>query len=134
MTTVSPIVKSVRAANHPYVLDCRMPSTTKNRPSADRIAPSRSNCGAASVRGGSVIRSAMTMIVATISTCRMKEARQLMALVTRPPISGPAAAPRPAAPLTMPKYLARDRRVGEGDRDQDVDRRDHQRGADALEQ
>ena len=37
----------------------------------------------------------------------MNEARQLIALVTRPPISGPAAAPSPAAPLTMPKYFAR---------------------------
>ena len=25
MITVSPIVKSLRDANHPYVLDCRMP-------------------------------------------------------------------------------------------------------------
>ena len=37
----------------------------------------------------------------------MNDARQLIALVTRPPMRGPAAAPSPAAPLTMPKYLAR---------------------------
>ena len=37
----------------------------------------------------------------------MNEARQPNVLVTRPPISGPAAAPRPAAPLTSPKYWAR---------------------------
>ena len=47
------------------------------------------------------------MIAATTATCRRNEARQLMALVITPPISGPAAAPSPAAPLTMPKYLAR---------------------------
>ena len=35
-----------------------------------------------------------------------------MALVIRPPISGPAAAPSPAAPLTMPKYFARSRVEG----------------------
>ncbi len=32
----------------------------------------------------------------------------LIALVTSPPISGPAAAPSPPAPLITPKYLARD--------------------------
>jgi hypothetical protein len=46
-------------------------------------------------------------MAATTSTCRMNEARQLIALVTRPPMSGPAAAPSPAAPLTAPKFLAR---------------------------
>ena len=50
----------------------------------------------------------MTRIQATISTCSPNEARQLTAVVTTPPISGPAAAPRPPAPLTTPKYLARD--------------------------
>ncbi len=47
------------------------------------------------------------MIQATTSTCSPNEARQLIALVTTPPINGPAAAPRPPAPLTTPKYLAR---------------------------
>ena len=47
------------------------------------------------------------MITATITTCRMNDARQLMKLVTSPPIRGLAAAPIPAAPLTTPKYLAR---------------------------
>jgi len=31
-----------------------------------------------------------------------------MKVVMRPPMSGPAAAPRPAAALTSPKYFARD--------------------------
>jgi hypothetical protein len=48
------------------------------------------------------------MIQATTRTCSPNEARQLIALVTTPPISGPAAAPSPHAPLTTPKYLARD--------------------------
>jgi hypothetical protein len=48
------------------------------------------------------------MIQATTRTCSPNEARQLIALVTTPPISGPAAAPRPPAPLTTPKYRARD--------------------------
>jgi hypothetical protein len=37
----------------------------------------------------------------------MNEARQLIAVVTRPPISGPAAAPIPAAALITPNALAR---------------------------
>ena len=57
---------------------------------------------------GSVILRASQMIQTTMRTCRPNEARQLMALVTSPPMSGPAAAPRPPAPLTTPKYRARD--------------------------
>ena len=60
------------------------------------------------VRAGSVILRARKAIQATTRTWRANDARQLMALVTRPPISGPAAAPRPPAPLTTPKYRARD--------------------------
>ena len=44
------------------------------------------------------------MIQATTRTCSPNEARQLIALVTTPPISGPAAAPSPPTP----KYRARD--------------------------
>ncbi len=111
MTTVPAMLKSVRAAVQPYVELCRTPSTTKNRPAAERIAPTRSNRGAAP-RGGSTILRAITMMRATTRTCSTKEARQLMALVIMPPMSGPAAAPSPAAPLTMPKYLARSRVEG----------------------
>ncbi len=42
------------------------------------------------------------------STCARNEARQLNALVMRPPMSGPAAAPTPAAALMTPKYRARE--------------------------
>ena len=55
-----------------------------------------------------MILRASQMIQATTRTCRPNEARQLIALVTSPPISGPAAAPSPPAPLITPKYLARD--------------------------
>ena len=40
----------------------------------------------------------------------MKEARQLIAVVMTPPISGPAAAPIPPAALMMPNDLAREGR------------------------
>ena len=48
------------------------------------------------------------MMPSTTRTCAMNDARQLIALVIRPPINGPAAAPSPAAALTMPNALARD--------------------------
>jgi len=38
----------------------------------------------------------------------MNAARQLIAEVMRPPISGPAAAPIPPSPLITPNALARD--------------------------
>ena len=110
--TVPPILKSSRETNHPYVLDRRIPSTTKNRPAADRIAPSRSNGGLAPWMPGSAIRGLRRMIAATTSTCSRNDHRQPAELVMTPPISGPAAAPSPAAPLMMPKFLARDRTSG----------------------
>ena len=83
--------------------DCSRPSTTKNSPAADRTAPVRSKRGLGPGLAGSLILRASKMIQATTRTCRPNEARQLIALVTRPPISGPAAAPSPPAPLTTPK-------------------------------
>ena len=38
----------------------------------------------------------------------MNAARQLIAVVMTPPISGPAAAPMPPSPLITPKAQARD--------------------------
>ena len=39
---------------------------------------------------------------------KTKAARQLMAVVIRPPISGPVAAPMPPMPLISPNACARD--------------------------
>ena len=39
---------------------------------------------------------------------KMNAALQLIPVVMRPPISGPAAAPRPPSPLITPKARARD--------------------------
>ena len=47
-------------------------------------------------------------MIPTIRAWKMNAARQLMPEVMRPPISGPAAAPRPAIPLITPNALARD--------------------------
>ena len=107
MTTVLPMVKFWLAVNQPYVPDCRMPSTTKTSPAAERIVPTISNFGLAPCTPGSWMLRLSTMIKATIRTCKMKEARQLIAVVMTPPMSGPAAAPIPAAALMTPKALAR---------------------------
>ena len=48
------------------------------------------------------------MITATTAACRPNDARQLIVVVIRPPISGPAAAPIPAIPLITPNARARD--------------------------
>ena len=103
MITVLPMAKSSRDLPKPYVRDCSSPSTTKNSPMADSAAPVTSKCGRGPVRAGSAILRASQAIIATTRTCNPKDARQLSALVIRPPISGPAAAPRPPAPLTTPK-------------------------------
>ena len=48
------------------------------------------------------------MIVTITSAWKTNAARQLIALVITPPISGPAAAPMPPIPLITPNALARD--------------------------
>lgn len=108
MITVLPMAKSSRDLPNPYVRDCSSPSTTNNSPIADSTAPVTSKCGRGPVLAGSAILNASQVIAATTRTCSPKDARQLSALVIRPPISGPVAAPRPPAPLTTPKYRARD--------------------------
>ena len=87
---------------------CRMPTTTKKSPTAERTAPRVSKGRVLSAGRGSMMRRLSTMIVATIAACRRKDARQLIAVVMSPPISGPAAAPMPAIPLMRPNARARD--------------------------
>ncbi len=47
-------------------------------------------------------------MVTTTRAWKTNAARQLIAVVMTPPISGPAAAPMPPIPLITPKALARD--------------------------
>ncbi len=47
-------------------------------------------------------------MTAMISAWKTNAARQLIAVVMRPPSSGPAAAPIPPMPLITPKARARD--------------------------
>ena len=84
------------------------PITTRTRPAADSTAPTLSKgCVRSAGRGSSMARLSHR-IAATTSAWNTKAARQLMAVVMRPPISGPAAAPMPPIPVMMPKALARD--------------------------
>ena len=87
---------------------CRIPNTTKNMPTADRIAPTASKRRVGSAGTGSSMRRLRKMMIATTAAWKTNAARQLIPVVMRPPISGPAAAPRPPSPLMTPKARARD--------------------------
>ena len=87
---------------------CRIPSTTKNIPTADRIAPTASNGRSGSGATGSTTRRPSTMIVTTTKAWKTNAARQLIPEVITPPINGPAAAPIPPSPLITPNAFARD--------------------------
>lgn len=54
------------------------------------------------------MRRLRTMMMAMTAAWNTNAARQLIPVVMRPPISGPAAAPRPPRPLMIPKALARE--------------------------
>jgi len=85
----------------------RIPVTSRTSPTADRTAPTTSNGRLGSAGSGSRTRRANRTITATISAWNPKAARQLIAEVMTPPISGPAAAPTPPRALTVPNALAR---------------------------
>ncbi len=86
----------------------RIPETTRMRPTAERIAPPVSKWLVGSGGSGSSILRVSTRITAMISAWKTKAARQLIADVISPPISGPAAAPTPPAALMAPKARARE--------------------------
>ena len=67
---------------------------------------SKGRSGSAGI--GSLIRRLSTTIVAMTSAWKTNAARQLIALVMRPRISGPAAAPKPPMPLITPNARARE--------------------------
>jgi hypothetical protein len=87
---------------------CRIPNTTQSIPIPDRIAPTTSKGRVGSAGSGSTSRRLKRMIVAMTRAWKMNAARQLMAVVITPPISGPAAAPMPPNPLITPKAQARE--------------------------
>jgi hypothetical protein len=86
----------------------RIPNTTQNMPMPERIAPTRSKGRSGSGASGSTIRRLRRTIVPTTSAWKTNAARQLIAVVITPPMSGPAAAPIPPRPLITPKAQARE--------------------------
>ena len=79
------------------------PITTKTRPAADSTAPRMSKGRVGSGATGSTILRLSRTITAMITAWKTKAARQLIAVVMRPPINGPAAAPTPPMPVMTPK-------------------------------
>ena len=84
--------------------------TSRTRPTAESTAPRMSNGRCGSAGSGSGTRRASHRMTATSSTWKRKAARQLIAVVIRPPSSGPAAAPMPPMALIAPNARARDGR------------------------
>ena len=77
-------------------------------PTAERMAPTPSKGRVGSGGSGSTRRRLRKTIVATTAAWKRNAARQLIPVVIKPPINGPAAAPMPPSPLITPKAQARD--------------------------
>ena len=86
----------------------RIPVTTSTKPIAESTAPPVSNGRVGSGGSGSVRFRLSKTITTMIRAWKMKAARQVIAVVISPPISGPAAAPMPPRALITPKARARD--------------------------
>ena len=82
--------------------------TSTKRPPAERMAPTVSNGRVGSAGSGSRSLRLRIRITTITSAWKTKAARQLIAVVMRPPMSGPVAAPMPPSPLMMPKASARE--------------------------
>ena len=81
--------------------------TTRTSPAADSTAPMASNGLVGSGAMGSTTPRLNNTIAAMTMAWKMNAARQLIAVVMRPPISGPAAAPIPPIPVITPNARAR---------------------------
>ncbi len=77
-------------------------------PTADRTAPRVSKGRVGSAGSGSSSRRLSRTMSAMTSAWKTKAARQLTAVVIRPPMSGPVAAPMPPAAMIAPKARARE--------------------------
>ena len=102
-------------------------------PTADSTAPPDVERPVGSAGSGSSTCRLSTTITTMTSAWKTNAARQLIAEVMRPPISGPAAAPIPPDRADRAERPGPRRDLGEQQRGEDVDGRDQQRGADALE-
>jgi hypothetical protein len=96
------------AMSLPLLSASKIPNTKKNIPTPDRIAPIASNGRVGSAGSGSTRRRLRKTITTMTNAWNTKAALQLIAVVIRPPIKGPAAAPMPPRPLITPKARARE--------------------------
>jgi hypothetical protein len=86
----------------PQLLLWRMARTISARPAADRTAPTTSSVGGFSTAGLGFIRRRSTRMTRTITTSPANTSRQVHAVVTNPPMTGPTAMAAAAMPPTMP--------------------------------
>ena len=101
------IVSAPVGVIRPHELLLRIPNTARPRPSADSPAPTTSS-GVRSGRGPSrILRTPKARMAITTTVSPANTSRQVQALVTKPPISGPAATPAPAIPPSIPNASAR---------------------------
>ncbi len=108
--TASTTAESATRANITQMLSsvAKMPETSRIRPRADSTAP-RVSKGRSGLAGtGSSTRRASHTMTAMTRAWNTKAARQLIAAVIAPPISGPVAAPTPPIALIAPNALARE--------------------------
>ena len=110
-----------------------IPPTRMTSPAAERMRPRRRMGASDRVARGRPARRARATITTMTSAWKMKAARQVMVVVITPPMSGPMAAPIPPIALITPKAHARDFKSVNEHGGEDVDRRDQQGRAHALE-
>ena len=85
----------------PHVPERRMPYTIRPRPSADSTVPTTSSRTPASA-GVSAMRRVSIKMISTTTTSPANTHRQEAYVVSRPPISGPAATAIAPADATRP--------------------------------
>ena len=95
--------------------------TPKDKPAADRIGADEVEPGLAPRTPASTIRRPRSAMPATRTAWSRKESRQLVVVVMRPPMSGPAAARAPRG-ADGAERLGAGGHVTEEDRREDVDR------------
>ena len=121
------------AISTPSLSACRIPNTTKNMPTADRIAPTASKGRVGSGAMGSTIRRLSRTIVATTTAWKTNAARQLIAGGDETADQRSRRGADAAQPADDAEGPGTRREVAEPQRREDVDGRDQQRRADALE-
>ena len=115
------------------VLACKIPKTMKNMPTADKIAPKGSKGRVGSGSTGSSSRRLRKTIVATTRAWKTNAARQLIPVVMRPPIEWSRCGADPCHATDHAERTSARGQVAERHRRKDVDGRNQEGRAHALE-